>query len=350
MAKIPLEQLNKLLQPLRPVYLITGDEPLLVQEGCDAVRAAAKQQGFSERELFHAEPNFNWHNLLQSANSLSLFADKKLFEVRLPSGKLNEAGSHAILQYCAAPQEDNLLLLVAPKLEKSAANSKWFKTLEPLGVVVTIWPVNAKQLPRWIEQRLQRAGLKADSQAIDILASRVEGNLLAAVQEIEKLKLLSDDGMINSQIMASAVVDSARYNVFGLLDKALAGQAQAAATTLIGLKGEGGEPTIILWAIAREIRALIALKQALHDGQRLEFVGKRYGIFDSRLPMVRGALQRLNMPTLRLLLRECSYADRTIKGMSKGDPWLTLLDLILTLAGTRSLNNKVLSLLIQPSA
>ncbi len=346
MAKIPLEQLGKSLSPLKPVYLISGDEPLLVQEACDAVRSSAKKQGFSERELFHAENHFQWNNLLQSANSLSLFAEKKILEVRLSTGKINDAGTQALLQYCAAPTDDNVLLLVAPKLEKSAQNSKWYKAVEGIGVVVTIWPINAKQLPRWIDQRLQRAGLKADSQAVDILASRVEGNLLAAVQEIEKLKLVSENGMIDSTTMANAVVDSARYNVFGLLDKALAGQAQAAATTLLGLKGEGGEPTIILWAISRELRALIALKQALHDGQRLEFVAKRFGIFEKRLSLIRGALQRLSMTNLRLLVRECGYADRAIKGMAKGDPWSILLDMTLTLSGTRSLNGKVMSLLL----
>lgn len=348
MAKLSFDQLGKSLgSKLSPVYLVSGDEPLLVQEACDAIRGAAKKQGFSERELFHADPHFHWTNLLHSANSMSLFADRKILEVRIPNGKPGDAGSKVIQEYCHAPADDNLLLLVCPKLDKSTQNSKWYKSIEAIGVTVAIWPISAKQLPRWIDQRLQKAGIRADSRAVEILASRVEGNLLAAVQEIEKLKLVAEDGIIDHHTMANAVVDSARYDVFGLVDKALIGNPHAAATTLNGLRGEGSEPTIILWAIVREIRALIAIKQAMSDGQNIDYVAKRNGVFDNRLTIVRAALQRLSMPTLRLLLKESAYADRTIKGMASGDPWGVLLDIIMTLAGTRALSGKVLSTLLK---
>lgn len=349
MARLSAEQLPKSLQQLRPVYLVTGDEPLLVQEACDAIRGEARKQGFSERELFHADPHFQWDQVLQSANSMSLFAEKKLLEVRLTQSKLNEKGSHAILEYCKSPAEDTLLLLIGPKLEKATQNSKWFKALDGCGVAVAIWPINSKQLPRWIEQRLQKSGLRADSQTIDILASRVEGNLLAAVQEIEKLKLVAGaDGVIDRAIMASAVVNSARYDVFGLVDKALSGDARSAATTLNGLRSEGSEATIILWALTREVRTLISLKTAQQEGLPMEAVAKRHGVFERRLPLVKGALQRLNLPTLRLLIRECGYTDRTIKGMASGDPWGILLDIVLTLSGTRALNGAVLKALLKP--
>lgn len=346
MAKIPLEKLSKHLTPLQPVYLISGDEPLLVQEACDTIRQHARKRDFIDRELFHADANFQWHNLIQSANSLGLFAEKKLLEVRLSSSKISEQGKQALIEYCAAPHSDNLLLLVAPKLEKSSQNSKWFKAVDSAGITVAIWPINPKQLPRWIEQRLKMAGLRADSRAIDILASRVEGNLLAAVQEIEKLKLICHENIIDNQTMAGAVADSARYNVFGLLDKALAGHVQASAQTLNGLKGEGGEPVVILWAITRELRALIAIKEALSKGQRIEQVAKRHGIFDSRLPLIRGALQRLTMAQLHTLLKECAFADRCLKGMSKGDPWSVLLDLTLSLAGVQSFSPQAMQTLL----
>lgn len=347
MAKLSPEQLPQALQKgLSPASLITGDEPLLVQESCDAIRAAARKAGFSEREIFHTDAGFQWPQLLQSANSLSLFADKKVLEVRLHNGKPGDAGSKILQEYCAAPSPDNLLLLICPKLDKATQNSKWYSAIEHIGVVVTVWPIGVKQLPRWIDQRLQRAGIKADSHAVDILAGRVEGNLLAAVQEIEKLKLLTDNGMIDAQTMAHAVVDSSRYDVFGLVDKALAGHAAAAATNLNGLRGEGTDAMAVLWAMTREIRALTALKMALSDGQKLEFVARKHGIFESRLPLIRSALQRLSIGTLRLLLRECSYTDRTIKGMAKGDPWQALLDIVLSLAGVRTLDNRSLKTLL----
>lgn len=347
MAKLNVEQLMKGLgKQLSPVYLITGDEPLMVQESCDAVRAAARDAGFNERELYHTDGGFQWPQLLHSANSMSLFAERKIIEVRVHNGKPGDAGSKAIVEYCRSPAEDNLLLLVCPKLERASQNSKWYKAVDSIGAVVTIWPINPKQLPRWIDQRLQRAGIRADSQAIDILASRVEGNLLAAAQEIEKLKLVAQDGFIDSQTMANAVVDSARYDVFGLVDKALGGNAQGAAATLNGLRGEGSEPTIILWALSREIRALMALKQALSSGQPLEAVARRHGIFDNRLPLIRDALQRLQAPTLHLLIKECAYVDRAIKGMAAGDCWGILLDVVLTLSGNRAFSGRVLKTLL----
>lgn len=347
MAKLSFEQLHKALkQQLAPAYLVTGDEPLTVQESCDAVRASARQQGFTERELYHTDSGFQWPQLLHSANSMSLFAERKIIEIRIHNGKPGDAGSKAIVEYCQAPAADNLLLLVCPKLERASQNSKWYKAIDGIGAVVTIWPVNAKQMPRWIEQRLQRAGIRADSQAVDILANRVEGNLLAAAQEIEKLKLVATDGFIDSQTMANAVVDSARYDVFGLVDKALAGDARGAAATLNGLRGEGSEPTIILWALTREVRALMALKQALSNGQALEAVARRHGVFDNRMPAVRGALQRIQMATLRLLIKECAYIDRTIKGMAAGDCWGALLDVVLTLSGNRALSGRVLKTLL----
>jgi DNA polymerase-3 subunit delta len=347
MARLNPEQLPQALaKSLSPVYLITGDEPLLVQESCDAVRAAARQAGFNERELFHTDAGFQWPQLLQSANSLSLFADKKLLEVRIHNGKPGDLGAKILQAYCETPSADNLLLLLCPKLDKATQNSKWYSAIEQIGTVVTVWPIGIKQLPRWIEQRLQRAGIRADSQAIDILAGRVEGNLLAAVQEIEKLKLAARDGLIDAQTMAQSVVDSARYDVFGLVDKALAGHAQAAATALNGLRGEGTDAMAVLWALSREIRALTALKLALSDGQKLEFVARKHGIFETRLPLIRGALQRLPLGTLRLLLRECGYTDRTVKGMAQGDPWEVLLDIVLTLAGVRTLDNQSLKTLL----
>ena len=215
--KIKPEQLQSHLQKqLLPVYIISGDEPLLAQEATDSVRTAARAAGYTERELFYVEGNYDWNQLLNEANSLSLFADKKILEIRITNGKPGDKGSKALCEMCANLNPDNMLLILLPKLERATQNSKWIKTLESIGAHIQVWPVSGAQLPRWIQQRLQQADIQANAEAVQILADRVEGNLLAAVQEIEKLKLLALDGRVDASRMSSVVADSARYNLFWL--------------------------------------------------------------------------------------------------------------------------------------
>jgi DNA polymerase-3 subunit delta len=348
MAKRRADQLNRALkEQLAPVYLITGDEPLLVQEACDSIRKAARKEGFSEREIYHTDGNFNWSQLLQSANSLSLFADKKLIEVRLHNGKPGDAGSKAIVEYCQAHPADTLLVIVAPKLEKRVFSSAWVKALDSLGDIVTIWPVSAAQLPHWIDQRLKSVGLQADAQAIDILAAKVEGNLLAAAQEIEKLKLLAPGKVVDSQLMTSVVVDSARYDVFTLADKALHGDARSAVKALNGLRGEGTEPMVILWALTRELRTLYNIKHMVQQGQPFDLAAKQNGIWENRKAIVRQAVNRCKLHQLAMLIRQASLADRTVKGLAAGDVWPILLDLVLGLSGTQSLSAPVQKLALK---
>jgi len=339
MAKLRPEQLENQLQgQLTPVYLVSGDEPLLVQEACDRIRAAARAQGFGERELFHADANFDWTQLLSAANSLSLFAEQKLLELRLPSGKPGEKGSKALVEYTQNPSPDNLLLVVTGKLDRSQQSAKWFKALDQLGVQVTIWPVPPAQMPRWIGQRLKAAGLNADSSAIELLASRVEGNLLAAAQEIEKLTLLAPDTKsIDAALMASVVAESARYDIFGLVDRALHGDARMAVKSLQGLRQEGTEPITLLWALSRDIRALLQISQAVAQGQSFERAADQAKIWAKRRPLLQGALRRLSGAQLEQLLRKANGVDKAIKGMRQASPWDELLDLVLGLAGVQSL-------------
>ncbi|MGB2360341.1 MAG: DNA polymerase III subunit delta, partial [Porticoccaceae bacterium] len=241
--KIKPEQLASHLQKqLLPVYVVSGDEPLLAQEATDSLRTAARAAGFTERELFHVEGNYDWNQLLNEANSLSLFADKKILEVRIANGKPGDKGSKALCEICANLNPDNMLLVLLPKLERATQNSKWIKALESVGAHIQVWPVSGAHLPRWIQQRLQQANIQANQEAVQILADRVEGNLLAAVQEIEKLKLLALDGKVDASRMSSVVADSARYNLFEFIDKVLSGDAQSAARSLRGLQNEGIEP------------------------------------------------------------------------------------------------------------
>lgn len=338
MARINPEQLGRsLAQGLPPAVVVSGDETLLVQEACDQVRQHARKAGFEERLIYHADNSFDWNQLLQSANSLSLFAERRLLEVRLASGKLAEAGGKVLQEYARNASSDTCLLLIAPKLERAAQNSAWLKALDACGWVVTVWPIAEKQLHRWLEHRLKSAGLQADAQALAVLASKVEGNLLAAVQEIEKLKLVAPDGPITAEFMASAVIDSARYNLFTLADKALSGDARAAATTLNGLRAEGTEATLILWALTREIRTLTLLKQAQEAGLPLERSARQHGVFDNRLPLMRAALQRLDKARLQRLLQQCASIDLAIKGAAPGSPWDWLAEVVLQMADSPTL-------------
>lgn len=341
MPKIRADQLTgSMTKALSPVFLVSGDEPLLIQEASDQIRKAARQQGFSEREIYHAETSFDWNQLLASANSLSLFADKKIFEVRMPSGKPGEKGTKAILDYLDNISPDNLLLIITEKIDAATQKSKWVKAIEDAGTHVQIWPVPPAQLPKWISTRLHQTGLSAEPAAIDLLASRVEGNLLAAMQEIEKLALITNEKNISYELMASAVADSARYDAFSLVDKALHADARAAAKTLQGLRGEGSDAISILWAILRDIRSLNQIAQSQSQGKSFEVAARQAGVWEKRQPLIQNALRRLKPTQLQQMLRKANAIDKSIKGMRNAEPWDELLDLVLNLAGVQSLNNQ----------
>ena len=344
--KIKAEQLQSHLQKqLLPVYVVSGEEPLLAQESADAVRIAARAAGFAERELFHVEGNYDWNQLINESNSLSLFADKKILEIRIANGKPGDKGSKALCEICANLNPDNLLLIVLPKLERAAQNSKWIKALESVGAHIQVWPVSATQLPRWIQQRLQQAGIQANQEAVQILADRVEGNLLAAVQEIEKLKLLALDGKVDASRMSAVVADSARYNLFEFIDRVLMGDAQSAARSLRGLQNEGIEIIPLLWSITRELRILVKASEQVNRGAHSDAALKSAGVWDKRIPLFRSALSRLSPAHLRMLLHQAGAIDRGIKGQRQADVWEEITTLVLSLAGSQTLqpaNIKVL--------
>ena len=347
--KIRAEQLQShLSKELLPVYVISGDEPLLAQESADAVRLAARNKGFSGREVFHGEGKFDWGQLHNEANALSLFAEKKIIEIRISNGKPGDKGSKALCELCANPSPDNLLLVILPKLERSAQNSKWVKALEAVGAHIQVWPVTGDQLPRWIQQRLLESNITANQQAVEILAERVEGNLLAAVQEIEKLKLLAIEGKVDAIMMSSVVADSARYNLFEFVDKVLAGDAQSAARSLRGLHSEGTDAIPLLWAITRELRILIKASEQISRGENRDWALKNAGVWEKRLPLFRTAIQRCSAAHLRMLLYQAGAIDRGIKGMRKADIWDELTTLVLSLAGSQTLKPSNVKLLIAP--
>jgi DNA polymerase-3 subunit delta len=287
--------------------------------------------------LYHVDTQFDWGHLYDAANSLSLFAQQKIIELRMPSGKPGDKGTKALIDYLQAPSADNILLIVTDKLDSATQKTKWCKALEETGTHVQVWPLTGQHLQRWVSQRLDAAGLRAENDAIALLISRTEGNLLATAQEIEKLILLAQQTLITYEVMASVVADNARYSVFDLTDRALQGDAPAAIKTLHGLRSEGTEPIAILWALTREIRQLVQISTALANGAAFGVAAKQAGVWDKRQPLIQSAIRRLKPTQWQQLLRKANGIDKAIKGMRAADPWDELLDLVLNIAGVQSL-------------
>ena len=320
--KISQEQLSENINnSLMPVYLISGDEPLLVEETIQQIRQAAKTQQFTEREIWHADAKFDWNNLLASSNSLSLFAEKILIEIRLSSNKLPDAGKKAVLAYLENPPENKTLIIISGKLDGTTQNTKWVKAIIAQGIFLPIWPISAQQLPYWIQKRLQINKMSADKPAISLLAEKTEGNLLATKQEIEKLQLLYGEKHISTEEMIAAISDNAHYDVFSLADSALQGNTKRALKILSGLKGEGGEPILILWALTREIRNLITMSKQLESTNNIDTVLQKNFVWDKRKPIIRSALMRLKSKHLLNLLKRTGQLDRNIKGLAPGNIW-----------------------------
>ncbi|MEM6581967.1 MAG: DNA polymerase III subunit delta [Pseudomonadota bacterium] len=331
--RVYAEQLaNQLEKSLSPVYLISGDEPLLLQECSDLVRKHAREQGCSDREVLDvASKRFNWQELLHSANSMSLFAERKLIELRLPDGKPGSEGSKALCEYLEIASGDDVLLIVAGKIDKQSTNSKWFKALDKAGVITQVWPVDAGKLPQWLRRRLATSNLEIDDDALQLLCDRVEGNLLAAVQEVQKLKLLVAGSRISAHDVMTAVADSARYTVFELGDKALSGNTGASLRVLHGLRSEGTEPPVVLWALTREIRALYSIMLDCEQGSNSMQAINAHRIWKSRVPLVQSALSRHDLQSISQMLEQALETDGSIKGFANGNPWDHLERLVVSL-------------------
>ena len=325
--RVNAEQLPAALKRgLAGSYLVSGDEPLLVGEAADAVRAAARAAGHADRRVFFVDRNFSWDELRQETQSLSLFADRRLFELRMPSGKPDK-GAAALAALAAEPPPDILILVITDKLDKKSADAAWVRAFEQRGVWVTARPVATAALPAWLCARAKLAKTEIEPDAAELIALRVEGNLLAAKQELDKLALLADGAPISAALVLGAVGDSARYDVFQLSEAAGSGDAARALRILFGLKSEGVEPTLILWALGRELRGLWQASER----NRLQSNG-RSGWNLASTPSPR-ALARLNGLPLGRLLAEASQTDRILKGLAPGDAWTALIALTVALAG-----------------
>ena len=321
-----------LAKKLAPIYLISGDEPLQSGEAADAVRLAAKNSGYDNRELLTVDAHFSWVDFIQAANAMSIFSDKKIIDLRLPSGKPGMEGSKALISYCERLPEDTLLLITAGKLEKNATKSKWVMTLEKHGVIIQVWPLEGKDLVEWIQKRMQRKGLSTNKQGQRLIATRVEGNLLAANQEIEKLYVLYGPATLTTQQIEEVVADASRYDVFNLVNAALSGRVERVNKILLGVRHEGIAAPIVLWALTREIRSLISIQQQLQAGQPRNAVFMKHRVWDKRQKLVSHALSKLSRQNLLNALLLAAKTDRQIKGEQAGDCWESLLEISLMLA------------------
>lgn len=338
--KLNATQLQRQLKEgLAPVYVVSGDDPLLCGESADLIRSACRAAGSEERLVFHVDRSFDWGQVREASNSLSLFAQQRLIELRIPGGKPGDEGARVLLGWLDSPPPDTTLLISLPRLDGSAQRTKWAKALidHAQSRFVQIWPIEAQQLPEWMRGRLAAAGLHATPDALDLLSTRVEGNLLAAAQEIEKLKLFSEGGQLDVETVQQAVADSARFDVFKLSDAMLQGDAQHALRILQGLRGEGVEAPVILWAISRELRSLHNMAHELARGipQDRVFANQRPPVWDKRKPLLSRALQRHPAHSWGNLLRLAQQADEQIKGQASGSAWDSLALILVQAAGTR---------------
>lgn len=327
----PAQLSQQLTKGLSPVYLITGSEPLQLGEAADSVRLAARERGFSEREVLETGPDFDWSSLAGALGSLSLFAERRLIELRIAATKagsksdaVGREGSDAIRRCLEHPSADVLLLILAPGLDWKSLKTKWVQAVEQVGVVVQVREPQGRQLVQWLDGRLRRAGFVPNADAVALLAERVEGNLLAADQEITKLGLALEPGPLDAEGLLTAVADSARYGVFDLADAALAGDRARVERVLEVLRAEGTAEPLVLWALAREVRKLATLSFARAKRQPLGPLLKAHQVWDSRRPMVMAALDRLPLEYLWELVICCADADLAIKGRGGGDPWQLL--------------------------
>ncbi|MFC5512391.1 DNA polymerase III subunit delta [Massilia jejuensis] len=325
-----------LAKGLAPLYVITSDEHLLALEAADRIRRAARAAGHTERDVLTVERTFKWGELLAANQALSLFGDKKLIELRIPGGKPGKDGGAALQAYAKDLSPDNLTLITLPRLDWQTAKAAWVAALQQAAVYIEIPNVERAQLPGWIGQRLAAQGQSADRGALDFIADRVEGNLLAAHQEIQKLGLLHEPGKLTGEQVQDAVLNVARYDVFKLSEAMLAGDPARLARMLEGLKGEGEALPLVLWAVSEEIRTLLKLKSGMAQGRPLGALLKEYRIWGPRERMMDPALRRLPLATLEAALQEAAQVDKMVKGLRAkafaGDAWDAMLQLALKVA------------------
>lgn len=316
---------------LAPFYLVSGDEPLQIDECAAAIRQRAVEQGYAERSVFNVEPGFDWDRLRTASQSLSLFAERRLIELRLPTGRPGDAGGQLLTELAQQASADTLFLILTGKLDKTQRASDWVQAVEASGTHVQIWPAEVQKLPAWIAQRFAARGLKPEAGVVDLLVWHLEGNMLAAAQEIDKLAMLCTGGQVKLADVEESLADSARFSVYQLVDAVLAGEAVTGQRILTSLRREGTEPILILWALARELRSVTQVSQELAGGKSESAALAR--VWQQRRALVGKALRRHKAPVWLGFLQTAAHLDRLLKGRAQGDLWLELERLLLAVAG-----------------
>ena len=332
-------QLNAQLRPPnRALYWVSGDDPLLMLEAGDAIRSFLRKQGFEQRDLFHVDKNFDWNNFFQLTSSLSLFAEKRVIELRFASAKPDEEGKKALQHFIDNPSADIAVMIIGPKLDKATTSTKWFGNLTANALLVKVWPLKREELPNWLNTRLKAAGISASRDAVAMLADRVEGNLLAAVQDIERIKLAyADNNGTAKRLEASDIVDfvsdNSRLTSFDLIDATLLGETSRAQKILQGLRAEGVHPLPILATFTRELDSLLPMLAQKEQGQTSEVIMRNARVWSNRKTAVKSSLARLSKSEAWQLLHHARLIDGAIKGMNLANPWDELSLLSLRLSG-----------------
>jgi DNA polymerase-3 subunit delta len=336
--KLRTDQLSgALAKGLAKVYAICGDEPLLTDEAAALIRDAARKSGVAERQSFQVETGFNWGAWVAGFDSLSLFSSRQLIELRLPGGKPGIEGGKTLDAWCNQPPPDTILMVLLPRADRAMQQAKWYGVLEKTGVAIHITPPTPEQLPTWIGTRLGRHGLKADRETLAFLSNRVEGNLLAAHQEIEKLALLLPPGELSLEEARNAVTDVARYDASDLPEAFLKGDPVRYCRIIEGLEAEGETPILALWLLSQELRTLYRLACGIQAGEPLPALMRENRVWDSRQPLVARALKQIKLAELSSALLTAGRIDRASKGLLRENAWLMLKQLGLGLMGKSNL-------------
>ncbi len=332
--RLPSEQLaNHLKREIQPLYTVFGNEPLLALEASDRIRAKARADGYTEREVLTVDSGFKWNQLALAGNSQSLFASRKLLELRIPTGKPGKEGGEALQAYCKALPPDTVTLVYVPDLDWRGQKAAWFETLVNSGVAVEAKAVLRKALPQWIAARLDTQQQQADAATLDFIADRVEGNLMAAYQEVQKLALLFPPGEITFDQVRESVLDVARYDVFNLGEIMLEGDPLRLARVLDGLQGEGTAAPLVLWSLAEEVRAIGKIITGVSSGKPASMMLREARIWGpAHQSAMQNNLRRFTLPQVTEALRHAAVIDRMVKGLVRGDVWNELLQLALRFA------------------
>jgi DNA polymerase-3 subunit delta len=322
---------------LPKVILLNGNEPLLVEEALDGVRQVLKQQGFDERLKYQLETGFDWNKLTGVGQAMSLFAERRVIEFRVPKA-LGAPGTKAITEYCQNPPEDDILVVMMPALDKRQRAAKWVKAVESVGWLVDGYDISLQQFPAWLKKRLQTRSLRVEAGVVELMTEQLEGNVLAAAQEVDKLQVLAKDGAVTLKLVTESLADQARFDVYALTDGCLIGDFNRVLRIKSRLQSEGVEPVIVVWALVREIRLLASISSALQQGQNKGVLFKQNRIWNKREPFVNAALARLSPRMWYQLLEQAAHLDQTVKGQrysEVGSLWYQIEQLCCRLCGVK---------------